>query len=116
MNAKGRRRRRLEPKSKEFMKEVSDIVKNAENDEAALAFLQDTLDDDFPGMELGSMNLHEATKVLGGSEPEPIKTEKLNVVENLNKSLGDFIDKQESNHRKRQSSKKARRRRRRKRK
>lgn len=96
-------------KTKEQLKEIADIVKNSETDEAALAFLQDTLEDDFPELDLGKMDLHEASKVLGESEPK--KKTKGSLIENLNASLGEFIDKQEENYNKRKKTKRKRRRR-----
>lgn len=96
---KKRANRKIKPRTKEKMKEIADIVKNSETDEAALEFLQDALEDDFPELELGKMDLHEASKILGGDEPE--REPKGNLVENLNASLGKFIDKQEKNHNKR---------------
>ena len=87
----------IKPKSKEMIKEASDIVQNTESDEAAISFLKETLDDDFPDLDLGRMNLHEAIEVLG--KPEDKKSSEkgnMKVIENLNKSLGDFIDKVEN--------------------
>lgn len=95
-------------KTKEQLKEIADIVKNSETDEAALAFLQETLEDDFPDLDLGKMDLHEASKVLGGDEPE--KEPRGSLVENLNASLGKFIDKQEENHNKRRKNRRRKRR------
>ena len=73
------------------MKEVADIVKNAENDEAALAFLQDTLEDDFPDLELGTMDLHEAIKSLGGEEADKDALGDRETMENLTAKLESFM-------------------------
>ena len=80
----------FKPKSKEMIKEAADIVRNSQDDESAIEFLRDTLDDDFPDMELGSMDLHEAIKVLGG---EKVAGDK-DAIRNLNKALSDFMSKQ----------------------
>lgn len=83
---------RIKPKDKDVVREAADIVRNSESDELALAFLQDTLEDDFPDLDLARMDLHEAIKGLGGKqEGKPPKGSK-SVIEDLNKSLGDFIE------------------------
>lgn len=83
--------KRFSPKSKAYIKETLDIVNNTENDQDALEFLKDTLEDDFPELELGSMDLHEAIKVLGAEEK---KSGGKQVIEDLNRSLTSFIDSQ----------------------
>ena len=84
-------KKRFSPKSKAYIRETSDIVNNTENDQDALEFLKDTLEDDFPELELGSIDLHEAIKVLGAEEK---KSGSKQVVEDLNRSLTSFIDSQ----------------------
>lgn len=99
---------RLKPKSREMIKEAADIVRNSEDDGAAIAFLQQTLDDDFPDLELGSMDLHEAIKVLG--KDEQVGDRK--ALENLNQALGDFMKKHKITNKK-EGNKRTRKRRRR---
>ena len=87
--------KRLKPKSKEYIQEAVDIIMNTEDDDAALAFLKDTLEDDFPDLELGTMDLHEAIKVLDGEEKK--KSGNRKAIESLNESLGDFLQSQQKN-------------------
>lgn len=107
-------KRRVEPKSKEYVRETLDIVQNTEDDEAALDFLKNALDDDYPDLDLGSMDLHEAIKVL---DPDKEKTKSKQVIEDLNSSLISFIDSQNKNKdkEKKKTNKKSRRRKRKKR-
>lgn len=87
----------IKPKSKEMIKEAVDIIHNTENDEAAIGFLKETLIDDFPDLDLGRMDLHEAIEVLGKKEDKKdSKKGNMKTIENLNKSLGKFIDKVEN--------------------
>ena len=87
----------IKPKSKEMIKEATDIVQNTESDESAISFLKETLDDDFPDLDLGRMDLHEAIEVLGKKEnKKDNKKGNMKTIENLNKSLGNFIDKVEN--------------------
>lgn len=90
---------RLERLSKEEVREAVDIIKNTEDDEAAIAFLQDTLTDDFPDLDLGRMDLHEAIEILGGSEVKKFEVPKekgdRNAIESLNDSIGVFLNNQE---------------------
>lgn len=95
-------RKRLVPKSREIIKEAVDIIKNTENDEAAISFLRDTLEDDYPNLDLGRMNLHEAVNSLNVKEYK--KSTSIMNVENLNETLGDFINIQKN--RKNNNSKK----------
>lgn len=90
-NQKGK----LKPKSRELVQEAADIVRNSEDDQAAISFLQDTLEDDYPDMELGSMDLHEAIKTLGFGEEKGKVTGAGNrdAIENLSKALGSFMNK-----------------------
>lgn len=110
---------RINPNSKEMIKEALDIIKNTEDDEAAVAFLSDTLSDNFPDLDLGRMDLHEAIEVLGGEEVEENNAvgnrEK---IENLNDSLSQFMDtiKKKDSKVKKSGKKSNRRRRRRRRK
>ena len=85
-------RKKIKTKSKDMIKEAVDIVKNSENDESAVAFLRDTLDDDFPDLDLGRMDLHEAIKSIGAQEDKKKATGGRKAIEDLNKSLGDFIE------------------------
>jgi len=87
------KKKKFQLKSKEYIKETTDIVQNTEDDEAALAFLKDTLIDDYPDLDLGKMDLHEAIGVL---DKKKKKSGSKKLIEDLNKSLGDFIDNQES--------------------
>lgn len=97
---------RLKPKSKELVKEAADIVINSDDDEAAVQFLRETLDDDFPDLELGSMDLHEATKVLGTSEDKARHKVDL---ENLGEALAAFMKRDAKNNKKERKRKRRRR-------
>lgn len=86
-------------KSKESIQEAADIVRNSQDDDAAIQFLKEALEDDFPDLELGSMDLHEAIKVLGGSESFNTAEKDTGggnkqAIEDLNKTLGAFMSKQ----------------------
>lgn len=72
-------KRKLNPKPKEMIQDAVDIVLNTEDDKAAVAFLKDTLVDDYPDLDLGSMDLHEASKVLDkeGEHNETVNPEDL---------------------------------------
>lgn len=101
-------KKKIVPKDKEMIAEVVDIVRNTEDDAAAIEFLRDTLEDDFPDLELGSMDLHEAIKVLGGNEKPKKKSIGRQAVENLNDSLGEFLSaQQKKTERKRKSKRKS---------
>lgn len=97
---------RLKPKSKELIKEAADIVINSDSDEAAIQFLRETLDDDFPDLELGSMNLHEAIKVLGTDEDKV--SHKVNL-ENLSEALAAFMKRDVENNKKERKRKRRKR-------
>lgn len=86
---------RIKPKSKKMVNEAVDIILNTDDDSSAVSFLQDTLEDDFPDLDLGKMDLHEAIGVLGGDEPEEKK--KKTGFENINKALEMFMGKDSSN-------------------
>lgn len=90
-------RGKLKPKSRELVQEAADIVRNSEDDQAAISFLQDTLEDDYPDLELGSMDLHEAIETLGFGEDKPKRKGSSfgnrEEVENLSKALGNFMNK-----------------------
>lgn len=101
-----RKKSGIQPKSKELIKEAVDIVRNTEDDDAAIAFLKDTLTDDYPDLDLGRMNLHEAIAILDSPKTKK-KTKNMEVIEDLNKSLGKFIDAQEEKLNKVKSKKKA---------
>lgn len=79
----------FKPKSKQVIKEATDIVLNTETDDAAIDFLRDTLEDDFPDLDLGRMDLHKAIEVLGKNENK--KTSNMKNIENLNKTLSKFM-------------------------
>ena len=49
-------KRRIKPKSKAYIKETTDIIENTHDDDLALQFLKDSLDDDYPDMDLASMD------------------------------------------------------------
>lgn len=97
---------RLKPKSKELIKEAADIVINSDSDEAAIQFLRETLDDDFPDLELGSMDLHEAIKVLGTDEDKV--RHKVNL-ENLDEALAAFMKRDVKNNKKERKRKRRKR-------
>lgn len=86
-------KRRIKPKSKAYIKETTDIIENTHDDDLALQFLKDSLDDDYPDMDLASMDLHEAIKVLG-SDDNKKKSDSKGIIEDLNASLTDFINSQ----------------------
>lgn len=81
--------KKIKTKSKEEVKEATDIILNTEDDDSAVVFLRETLQDDFPDLELGSMDLHEATKVLGGDK----ESSKNTAIKNLNQAFSDFMSK-----------------------
>lgn len=83
-----KRNKKIQPKSKEMIREAADIIINSDDDSAAVGFLRDTLDDDFPDLELGSMNLHDAIKVLDGSQETSSRKKG---VENLNRAFESFM-------------------------
>lgn len=85
-----KRTKKIQPKSKEMIREAADIIINSDDDAAAIGFLRDTLDDDFPDLELGSMDLHDAIKVLEGSQETVSRKRGL---ENLNNAFESFMNK-----------------------
>lgn len=105
-----KRKQRFKPKSREMIREAADIVRNSQDDDAAIEFLRDTLDDDFPDMELGTMDLHEAIKVLDGEEAAGDKE----AIRNLNEALGDFMKRQNKPEEKKAVKRKRRKKRRKK--
>lgn len=101
--------------SKEAIKEAVDIIRNTEDDEAAMIFLRETLGDNYPELDLGRMDLHEAIEVLGGGEENPSQSKgDREKVENLSASLSTFMN--STSKKASTPKKKGRRRRRRKRK
>lgn len=100
--------KKFRAKSKEMIDEATDIVMNTEDDSAVIEFLRETLVDDYPDLDLGKMDLHEAIGVLGGSEVS--KNENMRNIENLNKSLSDFLSQVEKNKEKASKGKKAKKR------
>lgn len=113
------KRGRLRTKSKEEIQEAVDIVMNSEDDEAAMEFLMDTLGDDFPELDLGAMDLHEAIGVLGGDEvdkEDKSQSGDREAVENLNKTLGEFMDRKSKTKSKPKGKKKVKKRRKKKKK
>lgn len=99
--------KKIVPKSKSVIREAADIVINSDDDSAAIDFLRETLEDDFPDLDLGKMDLHEAIQVLGGDEVSPEKKEKTKGFENINKALEMFTGRNKKPGRK--SSRKRRR-------
>lgn len=93
-----KRNKKIQPKSKEMIREAADIIINSDDDAAAVGFLRDTLDDDFPDLELGSMDLHDAIKVLDGSQESVTRKRGL---ENLNNAFDSFMNKPKDNPKKR---------------
>jgi hypothetical protein len=95
--------KKIKPKSRKMIQEAVDIIRNAEDDEAALAFLQDTLVDDYPDLDLGRMDLHEAIEILNKRENNSGDKRK---IEDLNKSLADFLNFSKSKKSKRKRKRK----------
>lgn len=102
-------KKRMKSKSREKMLEIADIVKNSETDEAALEFLKDALEDDFPDLDLGRMDLHEASEVLSRKNDGVIKGRKAS--ENLNSALEGFMKKKKSSDKKKVANSKKKRKR-----
>lgn len=102
MLKRSQERKRLETKSLEKMKELSDIIKNSETDEIALSFLKESWVDDYPDLDLGREDLHIATKILSGDE-SGVKESDLEVKDgNLNEDfLSFFMKKKEKAKRRR---------------
>lgn len=90
------KRKEVKPKSWEMIKEATDIVRNSEDDASAISFLRETLDDDFPDLELGKMDLHEAIEVLGDSKSKSKSGDK-GAIEDLTGALNEFMSKVSSN-------------------
>lgn len=93
-------KKKIVPKSKSVVKEAADIVINSDDDSAAIEFLRDTLEDDFPDLDLGRMDLHEAIQVLGGDEVTPKKKDKAKGFDNINKALEMFTGRNKKSSRK----------------
>lgn len=83
------RKRKFIPKSKEVIKEASDIVLNSERDEDAVKYLRETLEDDYPDLDLSKVDLHEASNVLSVTT----KRKSTIVSQDLLKDLDSFIRK-----------------------
>lgn len=83
----------FKPKSKAMIAEALDIVKNSEDDKSAVAFLRDTLVDDYPDYDFANMDLHEASKVL--EKPEKKKSVGKKAIEDLNESVTRLVEAQE---------------------
>lgn len=81
-----KRRKKFQAKSKEVIREATDIVANTEDDKAAIGFLRETLSDDFPEMDLTKMDLHEATDFLPDTKRRR-KTNPSDIMEELNSFL-----------------------------
>jgi len=103
-----KRKKKIVPKSKEYIEDISDIILNAESDDAAIAFLKDSIIDDFPDLDLGSMDLHEASKVLSDTNRKKRK----GPVVGLNEALGKFIEDQQRKKNEREKAKRSQERRR----
>jgi len=77
----------------QMIKEADDIIRNTLDDENAVAFMQETWIDDFPDLDLGRMDLHEAVDEL----EHKLTKKKLNTgqkaIYDLNRSLDKFIEK-----------------------
>lgn len=102
--------RKLTPKSREYIQEAVDIIRNTEDDEAAIAFLKETLEDDYPDLDLGRMDLHEAIAVLGGGKEKSYAGDR-SKIEDLSKSLAEFVNKTNKTSNKPKTKKKRKRRR-----
>lgn len=98
--------KKITPKSRESIKEAVDIVKNTENDDVAVQFLRETLEDDFPELDLGSMDLHEAIKEIGNQDKKKFfgNIEKAN---SLGEALSKFMQKQNEEKKKKRTRKRS---------
>lgn len=78
-----KRKKKFQMKSKDVIREATDIVVNTEDDKAAIGFLRETLPDDYPDMDLTQMNLHEATDLLPNTKRRR-KTNPSDIMEEFN--------------------------------
>lgn len=92
-----KKKKKFEFKNKDIINEALDIVENTEDDNQAMIFLKETVGDDYPDLDLGRMDLHEAIKELSGKQSMVKSKSNSNMFEDLNASLGDFINVQEKN-------------------
>lgn len=103
---------KIKATDRDKVKEAVDIIKNVDDDEAALEFLKDTLDEDyFPDMDLGSMDLHEAVEKLDTNSKRRKMTMKQKVIADISKSLDEFMELQDKKKRQKQAQKRKRKRR-----
>lgn len=105
-------KKRILPKDREMISEALDIVMNTEDDEAAIAFLRDTLDDDYPDLDLGSMNLHEALDILQIGEDVPGKPgtpgKPIDATIDINKAFAELMELKERRAKQAKKTKKTR--------
>ena len=87
--------KKIKAKPKKVIKEAEDIILTSIDDKTAIRYLKEIIEDDFPDLDLGRMNLHEALSALDEKELKN-KNKDLSVRENLNNALGSFIDTQET--------------------
>lgn len=87
---------RTKAKPKKIVKEAEDIVINSVEDATAIRYLSEILEDDFPDLDLGRMDLHEALETFDKKNANKNKSKSRKTIENLNNALGEFIDAQES--------------------
>lgn len=87
--------KKIKAKPKKIIKEAEDIILTSIDDKTAIRYLKEVIEDDFPDLDLGRMNLHDALSALDEKELKN-KEKDFSVVENLNNALGDFIDTQEA--------------------
>ena len=59
-----RRKKKITARSKEVVNEAKDIIINSETNEDVVNFLRETLEDDFPELDISKTSLHEATDLL----------------------------------------------------
>ena len=87
--------KKIKAKPKKVIKEAEDIILTSIDDKTAIRYLKEIIEDDFPDLDLGRMNLHEALSALDEKELKN-KNKDLSVRENLNNALSSFIDTQET--------------------
>lgn len=87
--------KKIKAKPKKIIKEAEDIILTSIDDKTAIRYLKEVIEDDFPDLDLGRMNLHDALSALDEKELKN-KEKDFSVVENLNNALGNFIDTQEA--------------------
>lgn len=95
-------KKKVQAKDKAFIKDAEDIILNDIEDETALKHLSEIWIDDFPELDLGTMDLHEAIETIGENKK---KSKAIKTIEDLNKSLGEFIEMQEKKAKKAEKAK-----------